>query len=141
MGNSDTSSPAQRPSLGILGNGGLFLIGIAALILALEPARLFPGSVDLPSEPIEDEPQEPTGQPDSDYRLVQLGEYRRDQFLLDQSTGRIWVRVCSGELTDEGRRCDGMMIWDESYIRNITPLDSPAGDAYLQQVIKNQNLE
>ncbi len=46
-----------------------------------------------------------------DYRLVQLGQMRRDQFLIDQKTGRIWSSVCDGE--SKGPDCNGAMIWQE----------------------------
>jgi hypothetical protein len=58
-----------------------------------------------------------------DFQLVQLGQMRRDQFLIDRRTGRIWVSVCSGK--NNGPDCMGMMIWDEMYVRDFTPNDSP----------------
>jgi len=57
----------------------------------------------------------------SEYQLVQLGEMRRDQFLLDKKTGRIWTSVCFGKTS--GADCDGLVIWQEM-IRKDNHADS-----------------
>ena len=46
-----------------------------------------------------------------DYQLIQLGEFRRDQFLLDKKTGLTWRPVCDGEFK-EGN-CTGSMRWQK----------------------------
>lgn len=48
---------------------------------------------------------------DHEYQLVQLGEFRRDQFLIDKKTGRTWVNFCAGEA--KGPDCDGDVFWEE----------------------------
>lgn len=53
---------------------------------------------------------------DHDYQLIQLSEYRRDQFLIDKKTGRVWEVVCVGGGKNGG--CDGELIWRE--MRNDT---------------------
>jgi len=47
---------------------------------------------------------------------------RRDQFLVDQKTGRIWQSACMGNVS--GADCTGMVIWQEMYVDGITPSDS-----------------
>jgi hypothetical protein len=64
----------------------------------------------------------------SDFQLVQLGQMRRDQFLIDRRTGRVWSSVCSGKTS--GADCDGMIVWEEMYVYNVTPNDSPTAATY-----------
>lgn len=68
---------------------GILLLGVAALIAAIRFA--------IP----------PTGS----FQLLQLGEYRRDQYLLDTQTGKVWVSVCWG--TVSGADCSGSLVWEE----------------------------
>ena len=68
-----------------------------------------------------------------DFQLVQMGDFRRDQFLVDKETGRIWQRVCSGEVA--GADCKGLLMWDEMYVDGVTPGDSSATRIYLQQAL------
>jgi hypothetical protein len=51
---------------------------------------------------------------DHDYQILQLGEFRRDQFLIDKKTGRIWHSVCVGEL--KGMECEGSLMWQEQSV-------------------------
>lgn len=38
---------------------------------------------------------------DGRYQLVQLGSARRDQYLLDTATGKVWQRLCLVPVKDE----------------------------------------
>lgn len=49
--------------------------------------------------------------PEHDFQLIQLGEMRRDQFLLDRKTGRTWKSICVGEVS--GADCNGRMVWEQ----------------------------
>lgn len=40
------------------------------------------------------------------YQLMQLGTMRRDQYLLDTQTGRIWQSTCYYSKSDTGNDCD-----------------------------------
>ncbi len=44
----------------------------------------------------------PKGTSGGRFQLVQISEYRRDQYLVDTQTGRVWVQVCS---KSEGEQC------------------------------------
>jgi hypothetical protein len=59
------------------------------------------------------------GKASTEYHLVQLGEMRRDQFLIDKKSGRIWENICLGEV--DGSDCKGLGIWEEMYVRGVTP--------------------
>lgn len=52
-----------------------------------------------------------------DYELVQLGEMRRDQYLIDKKTGRNWVNVCTGEV--KGADCVGDTVWEERLVVDL----------------------
>lgn len=65
------------------------------------------------------------------YDVVQLGQYRRDQFLIDRRSGRIWQSVCSGEVS--GPDCKGMQVWEEMFVSGVTPASSPAARAYFNR--------
>jgi hypothetical protein len=90
---------------------GVLLVGIAAVIAALASAAPDP-------RPVKDHSSERA----SGFQLVQLGELRRDQFLLDGKTGRVWVRVCSGVM--QGGECSGQMLWEEMCVQGVTPYSS-----------------
>lgn len=51
------------------------------------------------------------------FQLVQLSDMRRDQFLIDTESGRIWESVCSGKAT--GADCDGVMLWREMLVEGL----------------------
>ncbi|HEU0277127.1 MAG TPA: hypothetical protein VFQ95_04840 [Rhodanobacteraceae bacterium] len=55
--------------------------------------------------------------PTHDFELVQLGEMRRDQFLLDKTTGHVWTAVCDGNAN--GADCSGNMVWTPMSIQGI----------------------
>jgi hypothetical protein len=69
-----------------------------------------------------------------EFQVVQLGEFRRDQFLLDRRSGRIWHSVCSGEVS--GPDCKGMLIWDEMYVANLSEVLSPVSQAYRTHLVE-----
>jgi hypothetical protein len=54
------------------------------------------------------------------YKLIQLGDMRRDQFLLDEKTGRVWGKTCYGEV--EGVDCKGTLFWQEMDVPGINDL-------------------
>ncbi len=110
---------ACRPVLSGLGNTGLLLLGVAALVAALSVAGLLPTGRDSPTEARNDHPREALSKNESDFRLVQLGTLRRDQFLLDRRAGRVWRSVCAGET--DGANCDGMTVWEEMLVEGIAP--------------------
>ena len=105
----------SRPSIGILGGIGMLLLGLAALWFAAS----FAGRPRAP-KPIP--PPANASTPSPGFELVQLGNMRRDQFLVDQKTGRIWQSACMGNVS--GADCTGMVIWQEMYVDGITPSDS-----------------
>jgi hypothetical protein len=39
------------------------------------------------------------------FQLLQLGTMRRDQYLLDSQTGKLWARVCMKWGTQEAAEC------------------------------------
>ena len=58
-----------------------------------------------------------------DFQLTQLGDMARNQFLLDKVTGRVWQKVCDGENKGVGE-CDGILVWEEMYVSDLTPPES-----------------
>lgn len=50
------------------------------------------------------------------FQLIQLGTFRRDQFLLDTQTGKIWGRVCVKTVGDE---C-AQTVWSLDAVEGIT---------------------
>ena len=66
--------------------------------------------------------------PEHAFELVQLGQFRRDQFLVDKKTRRVWERSCTGKVS--GPDCDGLNTWDEMYVSEITPEDSLAAKVF-----------
>lgn len=63
-----------------------------------------------------------------DFQLIQLGDMVRNQFLLDKQTGRVWQKVCDGE--SKLGECEGILVWEEMYISDLTPSDSRAALIY-----------
>lgn len=62
-----------------------------------------------------------------DFQLIQLGEMHKNQFLLDKETGRVWQKVCDGEVGKIGTTlgdCNGALIWAEMYVTDLTPSNS-----------------
>ena len=117
---------------GKLAGIGLLTIGVAALIAALSlfvrtsaPARQASSFQKLPA------PQA------HDFQVVQLGTFRRDQFLLDKDTGRVWHSTCVSQAQAPSVDCSGVIIWDEMYVSGVTPSDSPAALEFKAQ-LQNQ---
>ena len=109
---------------------GLLLLGVAAIIAA---GGFFIGVANSAHESQAPRPSAAQDQIKHDFQLVQLGDFRRDQFLVDKSTGRVWQSICSGPTN--GPDCNGMLIWDEMYVGGgVTPSDSGAALAYFQHV-------
>ncbi len=73
------------------------------------------------------------------FQLIQLGEMARNQFLLDRETGRVWQKVCDGENKGVGE-CDGILVWDEMYVSDLTPPDSRPALIY-DYVVKQREEE
>ena len=113
---------------GKLGGFGLVLVGVAALVAA----GSYFVSVANESHDSQAPIQTPTKET-HDFQLVQLGTFRRDQFLFDKSTGRVWQSTCAGEVS--GPDCQGMLIWDEMYVDGVTPSDSSAARVYMQKIL------
>lgn len=72
------------------------------------------------------------------FKLVQISEYRRDQFLYDEKTGRVWIRECFGEATDQD--CLGAWGWTESYVKGVTPETSEVAQKarIFENLLKNR---
>ena len=107
------------PTVGKLGSLGIFLLGVAAIGAAIT----FTLKVSRPPAPVASPTQE------HNFELVQLGDFRRDQFLFDRKTGRIWQSICSGDTS--GPDCNGLLIWKEMFVAGVTPVDSDATNEYL----------
>lgn len=120
-------SRRRGPLLGIaalVSSVGLLMIGCALLLQAVTSAGLVERARAADAIPY----SAASDQIRSNYQLVQLGEFRRDQFLVDQATGRVWRRVCTGGVS--GVECDGMLVWDEMYVGGVTPSSSDAAADY-----------
>ena len=120
-----TSGISSRPAIGILGGIGMLLLGLASLLFAVSFASrtLGPKPPSLSSDtPLAASTLEPG------FGIVQLGTFRRDQFLVDKKTGRIWKKVCMGNVA--GADCSGLSMWDEMYVSGITPDSSAAAWEY-----------
>lgn len=71
-----------------------------------------------------------------DYQLVQLGDSRKDQYLLDKRTGRTWSSVCVGG--SQGFNCDGEMLWDEQLVIGLNGYSRADFRAYMDFIAKPQ---
>ena len=122
----------KKPQIVVFGKFagfGILVIGLAALLFASaffirvanEAHATPPASTTETATP-------------HDFQLTQLGTFRRDQFLVDKNTGRIWQTICVGKVN--GPDCNGMLIWDEMYVSQVTPMDSSAGRTYLEFISK-----
>lgn len=118
-----------------LGSAGIFLIGVAALLFSVSST----GLLSVAQEPARGRPKliddrKPTPAPD--FRLIQLGTFRRDQFLVDRTSGRVWQVVCNGKLDKNKMDCDGMFIWDEMFVDGVTPRESSASQVYYADLLE-----
>lgn len=104
-------------------------VAVVALALTLvscdKPAHVVLGPA------IED--QSPRDQ--HEFELVQLGAMRRDQFLLDKKTGRVWEKICHGEV--KGPDCNGEEYWSEVYVEGLTGDDSPTSRYHSRNMQKS----
>ncbi len=94
----------------------LLAVGAAAVVLALRVSRPLQRSAPLT--------ERATPNTSHDFTLIQLGTVRRDQFLLDRRSGRIWQPVCDGAVS--GMDCKGVMVFQEMYVPDLTPDSSDA---------------
>ncbi len=124
-----SSGEVSVVTLGKLGGTGLLLLGVAAIIAA---GAYLTRSANTPAAPPQSVvAQPPAAFPEHSFQLVQLGEMRRDQFLYDKRTGRIWNSVCTGQVS--GANCSGMLVWQEMYVDGVTPPTSPVALYYQLQ--------
>jgi|SRR6185312_17200174 len=119
----DSSNTPRIVTFGNLGGVGILLVGISAIVLACAflirtlhgpaaPAR-FQRSAD----------QAPFHE-NHEFQLIQLGEMRRDQFLLDKKTGRVWTEVCTGQVA--GPDCKGQLVWQGMQVEGLPSASTPA---------------
>lgn len=119
------SAISSRPMIGTLGGVGVLLLGLASIVFAVSFASRSP---ELAPPPTLSNTPLVASVPGPGFKLLQLGTFRRDQFLVDQATGRMWQEVCMGKAV--GPDCNGTLVWQEVYVDGITPKDSPATWAY-----------
>lgn len=125
---------SSRPMMGILGGIGMLLLGLSALLFAVSFAsRPLAPKTTPPSTPR----PENVSSAGPGFELVQLGSFRRDQFLVDQKSGRIWQSSCLGNVS--GADCSGLLIWQEMYVDGITPSDSNAATAF-NETLRSQSV-
>jgi hypothetical protein len=113
---------------------GLLLIGIAALAAA---AALFLRMYKLPERATAESTRSVEVAPSHNYELIQLGTFRRDQFLVDRSTGRVWHSVCMSQAQSPSPDCAGELFWAEMYVDGVTP-NNTAAAAVFQQALHSQ---
>ena len=65
------------------------------------------------------------------FRVVQISEFRRDQFLIDTETGRLWARVC----TNGDPNAEGYCYWKPEDVLGINATPKAIGNN-----IKLQNI-
>lgn len=107
---------------------GVLLLGLAGVVGAIAMLQM---ASSLRAPLVEAAPATKQG-----FQLIQLGEMRRDQFLVDRDSGRIWQSVCSGKVS--GAECGGMEIWDEMYVDGVTPQISSAALNYRTRQATNE---
>ncbi len=117
-------APPRWPLLA--GGIGVMLFGVAALLWSAAAVGILPSS--STSMRLQLSTPDLVTSATSDFELVQLGTMRRDQFLVNRRSGRVWQSVCSGAV--RGAECDGMMIWDEMYVDGVTPQNNAAAVLY-----------
>ena len=115
------SVPQNQPAVTLykLSGHGVLLLGVAGLIAAIAMLLFVLAAAGEPLVKVEAAPPTKHG-----FQLVQLGEFRRDQFLLDTDSGRVWESVCSGNIKDGD--CDGMMVWSEMCVAGVVPRSKQA---------------
>lgn len=70
------------------------------------------------------------------FQLIQLSTMRRDQFLLDTQTGKVWSKVCYVNTSNTPGDCD-MDAWMLERVEGITG----SRDAILNQAVAIEKLK
>jgi hypothetical protein len=86
-------------------------------------------------------PEDLTAKSVGRYQLVQLGQMRRDQFLIDTATGRVWNNVCEyNSKPHDGSNCDINVYREITVIKTKEDSDRVSKEAYLlENMNKNNN--
>lgn len=53
------------------------------------------------------------------FKLMQLSDFRSDQYMLDTHTGKIWRAICVISTGTDGTGC-GYLVWREMDVENIS---------------------
>lgn len=118
----NSSNIPQVAVFGSLGGVGILLVGISAIVLACAfIIRTLHGPVAPPHFSRSDEQNQ--SHENHEFQLIQLGEMRRDQFLLDKKTGRVWTEVCTGQVS--GPDCKGQLFWQEMQVEGLSSTSNP----------------
>jgi hypothetical protein len=122
----DSPNTPRIVVFGNLGGVGILLVGIAAIVLACAfIIHTLRGSA-IPPHFFRSAEQGQSHE-NHEFELTQLGEMRRDQFLLDKKTGRIWTEVCAGQVS--GPDCNGQLTWQEMQVEGL-PSKSDAASIF-----------
>jgi hypothetical protein len=70
------------------------------------------------------------------FQLVQLGSMRRDQFLIDTQTGRIWNKTCAISSDGSAADCD-LGYWSEEWVAGLNITQEAVFDVI--EKAKNKN--
>lgn len=119
---------------------GVLLLGLSAVIYVAKDLKILPiedkGYWAGWTEGIKDGERNAKGK--KGFTLIQLGDARRDQFLLNRGTGQIWENVCSFDndvtpkRTNDPYHCPGVNAWSPVPVLGISPADSPEMREYIQ---------
>ena len=111
------SVPENQPAVVLykISGAGVLLLGVAGLIAAIA-MLLYAAAAASAGKPVAEINETPPAK--RGFQLVQLGDFRRDHFLVDADTGRVWQSVCSGDVKNGD--CDGTMIWLEMCVEGTT---------------------
>ena len=73
----------------------------------------------------------------ADFELVQLGTMRRDQYLIDKKTGRVWVKTCMySKPGNTGADCD-YAAWTKEDVQGLNGATAGSIDSYVKELRKN----
>lgn len=86
--------------------------------------------------PIVSRAEPPTKTSGGRFQLIQLSSMRRDQFLLDTQTGKIWSKACYVKTTADVADCD-MHAWMLESVEGITG----SRDAIIRQAIEIEKMK
>jgi hypothetical protein len=119
----DSSNTPRIVAFGNLVGVGILLVGIAAIVLACAfVIRTLHDQAASPHFPRSAEQSQ--SKESHEFQLIQLGEMRRDQFLLDKKTGRVWIKVCTGQVV--GPDCKGQLVWQGMQVEGLPSASNPA---------------